>query len=89
MPIIKVEQPIRLTQLQLRRLFTFEEKVALEQAAKDGNLLVKVLLDDLAAAEFIDLTDPLVTQGLGLLVSQELLTQARADQILNNEMPDV
>ena len=89
MPIIKVEQPIRLTQLQLRRLFTFEEKVALEQVVKDGNLLVKVLLDDLAAAEFIDLTDSLVTQGLSLLVSQELLTQARADQIMNNEMPDV
>lgn len=89
MPIIKVEQPIRLTQLQLRRLFTFEEKVAVEEAILAGNSALKVFMDDLSAAEFIDLTDPIVITGLQLLVQQGLLTQARADQILNNEMPDV
>lgn len=77
-----------LTPLQLRRLFTFSEKVALEDAIRAGNSAVKVLMDDLSAAEFVDLSDPLVITGLQLLVQQEFLTQERADQILANEMPD-
>lgn len=78
-----------LTPLQLRRLFTFSEKVALEDAIRDGNSSIKVLMDDLAAAEFVDLSDPLVITGLQLLVQQEFLTQARADQIIANETPEV
>lgn len=79
---------ITLTPLQLRRLFTFDEKVALEEAIRQGNSAVKVLMDDLAAAEFVDLSDPLVITGLQLLVQQDFLTQERADQILANEAPD-
>lgn len=84
-----VPEPAVLTVLQLRRLFTFAEKVALEDAIKNGNSAVKVLMDDLSAADFVDLSDPLVIEGIQFLVQHEFLTQARAEQILNNEMPNV
>lgn len=77
-----------ITVLQLRRLFSIEEKIAFEQAISDGNLAIKVLMDDLAASEYVDLSDPLVTSGLDLLVQQNFLTRERVDQILNNEEPD-
>lgn len=82
-------EPVVLTVLQLRRLFTLAEKVALEEAIKNGNSAVKVFMDDLAAADFVDLSDPLVIEGIQFLAQHEFLTQARADQILNNEMPNV
>lgn len=53
-------------------------------------LLVLVeLVAVVVVAEFVDLSDPLVIAGLQLLVQQAFLTQARAGQILNNELPDV
>lgn len=82
------DAPAVLTVLQLRRLFTLSEKVALEDAIKDGNSAVKVFMDDLAVADFVDLSDTLVIEGIQFLVQHGFLTQARADQILANEMPD-
>lgn len=74
-----------ITVLQLRGLFTFEEKIACEQAISDGNLAIKVFMDDLAVASHVDLTDPLVAQGLDILIASEIITEERKQQILSNE----
>ena len=81
------EEPIPavITVLQLRRLFTFEEKVACEEAILQGNSALKVFMDDLAAATEVDLSDPLVSQGLDILIASEIITEERKQQVLSNE----
>lgn len=72
----------KITKLAFRNRFTFAEKVALEDAAKTDTE-VKVLLDDQAAAQYIDLDRADTAAGLDLLVTKGLLTQQRRDEILN------
>ena len=85
---IDPEPDTAITILQFRRLFTFEEKIACEQAVSDGNLAIKVFMDDLAVASYVDLADPLVVQGLDILVSSEIISEERKQRILSNEEPD-
>lgn len=82
---IEPESDAIITILQLRRLFSFEEKVAVEEAIANGNLGIKVFMDDLAVSSHVDLADPLVAQGLDILVSSEIITEERKRQILSNE----
>jgi len=70
-----------MTKLQFRSLFTFEELVAIETAA-ETDAMIRVLNQNQAVADFIDLADPRTAAGLALLVSKTLLTQERADAIL-------
>ena len=77
-----------ITVLQIRRLFSFEEKIACEQAISDGNLAIKVFMDDLAVASHVDLADPLVAQGLDILVSSEIITSERKTEILSFRLED-
>lgn len=74
-----------ITVLQLRQRFTLEEKIAIESAIAGGNLALKVFMDDLAVSSYVDLTDPLVEQGLGALVASSIINEARKAQILANE----
>lgn len=80
--------PAVITVLQLRRLFTFEEKVACEEAILAGNSALKVFMDDLAVATEVDLSDPLVEQGLDILIASEIITEERKQQVLSNEAPE-
>lgn len=71
----------KLTKLQFRNKFTFEELVAIEVASETipG---VRVLKDNQSVAEYIDLTDENTVLGIMYLVSIGLLSHARGLEIL-------
>lgn len=71
----------RLTRLEFRNLFTQSEKQALYTAAQ-SSVDVQIYLDDVNAAQYIETTDASTVNGLGALVAAGILTQARADEIL-------
>jgi hypothetical protein len=70
-----------LTKLEFRSRFTFEELVAIEVAA-ETDAMIRVLNQNQAVADFIDITDARTIAGINLLVSKTLITQERADAIL-------
>lgn len=72
----------KFTKLEFRSLFTFEELVAIETAA-ETDAAIRVLNQNQALAEYVDMSDPRTTAGLQLLVSKGLLTQERYDAINN------
>lgn len=72
----------KLTKLAFRRRFTLAEKSLFEGAA-DSDPTMRVLLKDQEAASYIDLRDNDTVEALNYLVSKEILTQERADEILN------
>lgn len=69
-----------ITRLAFRNRFTFDEKVAIETAI-ENDITVRTLLKDIESVSYVTLTDQSLIDGLGLLVSNELITQARADEI--------
>jgi hypothetical protein len=70
-----------LSQLQYQSLFTFEELVAIETAA-ETDPAIRVLQRMQQAASYISLKDARTVQGMQLLLSKGLLTQARYDEIM-------
>lgn len=73
------------TKLEFRRKFTVEELANLYiQAETDP--VIKIFLDDLSLAEYIDITDQRTVDAISYLVSKGYLTQARADEILTPEV---
>jgi hypothetical protein len=81
---ISVEKPpIRIyTVLQFRSKFTTEEKVAIYTAA-NSNVLVKIWLDDLASADFVDLDDPATIAAVNSLATAGLISSTRATEVLS------
>lgn len=73
----------RITRLAMRQRFTFSELLALTTAAA-ASMPVKVLMDNLSVATFVDLSRPDTVGGINLLVGAGLLTSQRASEILNN-----
>lgn len=71
----------RLTKLQFRSRFTLTEKVALYTAA-ESQVLIRIFLDDVNAAEYIDLNDPVTVAGVEALESYGLIAEGRAQEIL-------
>lgn len=71
----------RLTRLEFRNQFTMAEKQALYTAAQ-SSVDIQIFLDDVNAAEYVETTDQVTIDGLSALVSEGLLTQGRADEIL-------
>ena len=63
-----------------RNRFTMEEKVAIEDAAKE-NTTVKVFLEDLHSSTFVNLNDEQLIQGLEALESLGLIDEGRAEVI--------
>ena len=63
-------------------LFTIEELAGVYTAAKD-NVLLQILLDKIKVASKVELGNPDVIQGLGLLTQMGILTEERAVAILN------
>ena len=82
----------RLTVLQFRQRFTLVEKAAIEFAAIDNPAapieqrqqaaMLRAVLADQAAAEFIDLADATTIEGVQLLVQAGLLTEERGAEVL-------
>jgi hypothetical protein len=69
------------TKLEFRNRFTFAELVAIEESAvTDAG--VRVLKDNLAIADHIDITRADTIGGVNYLVSKNLLTQERSVEIL-------
>ena len=73
--------PKTITRLAFRNLFTMSEKLAIYQAA-ETNLQIKIWLDDLSNAEYVDLNDIRIQQDLQGLVALGLLTELRKEEIL-------
>lgn len=73
-----------ITRLAFRSRLTNEEKVAVYTAA-ETNVQLKVFLDDLAAATYVDLTRPDTIAGVTFLETAGLLATGRAAEILNTE----
>jgi hypothetical protein len=71
----------RLTRLEFRNKFTPTEKVALYTAA-ETDINVKILLDDVAAAEYIELTDQEVSDAINYLAGSGVIDAARVPEIL-------
>lgn len=69
----------RITKLAMRNRFTFNELVAITSST---NPMVRVLMDNLATASFVDLSRADTTQGIGLLMQLGLLTPERGAVIL-------
>lgn len=76
------EQPkLVLTKLAFRNRFTPAEKVALYTAAA-ANVQIKIYLDDLAAATFIDVERPDTIAGVQALEAATIIGVGRAAEIL-------
>lgn len=71
----------KLTRLQFRNRFTEPERVAIYTAA-ESVVAVRVYLDDILAAEEIDLTDAATIAGVNALEMAGLLAAGRAAEIL-------
>jgi len=70
----------RITKLAMRSRFTFNELVAITSST---NPMIKVLMDNLSTASFIDLSRADTVQGVGLLMQLGLLTPERGAAILS------
>jgi len=75
---------MKITRLAFRNRFTMAEKATLYTAASTPQGIgLKVYLDDLAAASFVDLARPDTKASVNYLASIGILTSARAAEILN------
>lgn len=73
----------RITSLAFMSRFTSSEEEAIRTAAQ-SSVPLQMLLDriSMAVATYIDLSDARLVAGMGQLVAAGLLTQARADDIM-------
>ena len=72
---------LRLTKLEFRNQFTFAEKQAIYTAARSV-VDVEIFLDDLMAAEYIDVDSAETIGGVQALETATLIGTGRADEIL-------
>ena len=80
---IKKEKPIsyEITPYAFRSRFTMEEKTAIYSHA-DQDILIRIFLDDISSSKMIILNLPELQQGMEYLVSKEILTEERKNEIL-------
>lgn len=71
----------RLSRLEFRNKFTQAEKQSL-YAAKASNVDVEIFLDDLASAEYVELTDPATIAAVQSLEAGGIVGSGRGDEIL-------
>ena len=74
-------QRTELTVLEFRNQFVLAEKQALYTAA-NTDMMVKMILDDLAAASYVETTDQTTVDSVNYLVSVGVITAARATEVL-------
>ena len=85
-PVVPEPPPLlpedtRLTPMAFVRRFGLQEEMALRQLAKT-DIVVESLLSSLYLVEYVDLLDERVITGLQYLVTNGVITQERADEIL-------
>lgn len=64
--------------VEFMQLFTVQERIAIRSS---GDPILDDFLDMVRVAGTISMAHPMVVQGLGYLVQQAIITQARADEI--------
>jgi len=78
--------PPMITPREFRLRFTLAERAALTLAASQtllqGDPSLQVFLDDLSAAQTVDLAHPEILAGMDAIVAADLISRARADEIL-------
>ena len=89
----------KITKLAFTNRFTITEKIAIEIASIDniaGTMQerqvaasLRVYLEDIDRASFIDLSDPGLPDALSYLVLLGILTQDRINEIINNPIKDI
>ena len=72
----------RITVLAFRKRFTLEERVALEKRARE-DAMIRVFLDDVAAATYIDLKDPDLKECLEAAAALDVIEVNRVLEILD------
>lgn len=75
----------KITKLAFRNRFTPAEKLSIETASSNSPA-VRVLLKDLDAATFIELTRRDLKEALDILVIEDLLTEQRLSEILSTDI---
>ena len=84
---------ISLTRYEFRKLFTLTERVAIDNFQSNPNIpdnykaILFTLLKDLELSGAVELFNPDVQSGVGLLEQLGLLASGRAAQILSNTPP--
>jgi hypothetical protein len=87
-PVEAPEVPVQriITPREFRLRFTLQERTVMTLAASrmlaDGDASLQVFLDDLGAAQAVDLDHPEVAAGVDAIVAAGLITRARANEIL-------
>ncbi len=83
--LYEIPRPVakQFTQLEYQSLYTLDELVAIEVAAQTDPVL-RVFQRMQQAASYISLADSRTVQGMQLLVSKNLLTQTRYDEIMSH-----
>lgn len=71
--------------LEFRDRFTIEEQIAIRQA-QFTDMEVGLVYDNFQAAQFIDIEDPRVEQGIDLYIAKGLLDPERKAQLLEPEL---
>lgn len=74
--------PKQYSLLEYQSLYTLEELIAIE-IASETDATIRVLQRLQQSASYISLADPRTIQGMQTLVSKNLLTQARYDEIIS------
>lgn len=91
MAIISIAQApeavTKITRLAFRNRFTGAEKVALYTAAA-SSVQLRVYLDDLSAATYVDLTRADTIAGVNALELSGVIGAGRASEILTNPVTD-
>ena len=80
--VLTLRSESKLTKLQFRKRFTDAEKIAVYEAAVTSAAL-RVFIDDIQSAEFVDLEDVDVIAGVELLTENGLISETRAAEILH------
>lgn len=76
-----------LSRIEFRNRFTSAEKVALYTAA-ETNVMIKVFLDDLSAAEYVDVTDEDTIAGIEYIEQIGIISGERKSDILATVLMD-
>lgn len=71
--------------LEFRDRFTIQEQLAIRQA-QFQDMEVGLVYDSFQAAQFIDVQDPRVEQGIDLYISKGLLAAERKEALLEPEL---
>lgn len=83
-----------LTKYQFRKLFTFQERIAVDNFASNPNIsaqnkaILSTIMKDLDVSGEVQLDNPDVAQGIGFLEQIGLIGTGRAAQIISNTPPN-